>query len=369
MIVQDYLRNGGTLEDLAAQYAIKATRGKLHPNLVSLKYDQIHSPFAEPLVRECRGVVLDEADNWACVARGFDKFFNYGEGNASEIDWSTAQVQEKVDGSLCMLYFYDGEWRVATSGTPDASGSVSDGWDGTFAGLFWNTWEKQMCYDIEDMPWWASMYTWLFELTTPHNRIVVPHDYASLTLLAVRHSNGDYVVQEYRDIFESLFQCVRHFPLTSFEEIAASFATINPLQQEGYVVVDRAGKRVKVKHPQYVALHHLKDGASTKGFIEVIRRGEVPELLTAFPELQEEFERLQRAYDGICLDAGREYERLHTIPTQKEFALEAVKTPYPAVLFALRNGKVATVSEFFATCNIDHLMKLLPSVEAVEVAA
>ena len=33
-------------------------------------------------------------------------------------------MQEKLDGSLCVAYYYQGDWHVATTGTPDAGGPV-----------------------------------------------------------------------------------------------------------------------------------------------------------------------------------------------------------------------------------------------------
>src|SRR4051812_48509806 len=106
-LVQEALRSGAeTLATLEAKYAISAKRHGKYPQLVQLKYDQISSPFAEPLVRECRGIVLDEADGWRIVARPFDKFFNLGEQLAAEIDWASARPLEKLDGSLAIVYFY-----------------------------------------------------------------------------------------------------------------------------------------------------------------------------------------------------------------------------------------------------------------------
>ena len=63
MLTQDFLRSGGTLKDLEARFAIKANRSSVHPSLVLLKYNQIDSPMGERLVQECRGLILDEADN------------------------------------------------------------------------------------------------------------------------------------------------------------------------------------------------------------------------------------------------------------------------------------------------------------------
>src|SRR5262249_28873582 len=108
MLVQEFLRGGGTLQDLAARFAVKAVRSARNPDLVLLEYSQLDSPFAEPIVRECRGLILDEARDWAVVSRSFDKFFNHGEPLAASIDWATATVQEKLDGSLCVAYHHGG---------------------------------------------------------------------------------------------------------------------------------------------------------------------------------------------------------------------------------------------------------------------
>lgn len=124
LAVQHHLRSGGTIDDLLREHGIKSRRHSKHENLVLLKYNQVESDFRKPIVRECRGLVLDEADDWRVVCRAFDKFFNYGEPGAAEIDWGTARVQEKLDGSLTTLYSYAGRWHVATSGSPDAAGDV-----------------------------------------------------------------------------------------------------------------------------------------------------------------------------------------------------------------------------------------------------
>jgi hypothetical protein len=76
----------------------------------------------EPIVRESRGVILDEADDWRVVARAFDKFFNYGESGADEIDWGTARVQEKVDGC-----FRRGQSVCVWGGGVVTMGEIADG--------------------------------------------------------------------------------------------------------------------------------------------------------------------------------------------------------------------------------------------------
>ena len=140
--VQKFLRNGGTLLRLLETYAIKSVRSLSYPNLVLLKYNQVESPFKENIVQECRGLILDENNNWELISYGFRKFFNAGEHLAAPIDWESAVIQEKCDGSYVCLYYYKDEWHVQTSGTPDASGQVGDT-EFTFAELFWKVFKEK----------------------------------------------------------------------------------------------------------------------------------------------------------------------------------------------------------------------------------
>jgi hypothetical protein len=347
--IQKFLRAGGTLQQLEEKLVKHRRHGK-HSNLVLLKYG-IMTNFSDPLVQECRGLVLDEADDWKVVCHAFDKFFNHGEGHAAPIDWSSARVQEKLDGSLCTLYHYKGEWHVATTGTPDACGEVHDA-GGTFADYFWQTF-KEEGGETPD-PGVGEDYCFSFELMGPANRIVVVHDKPWMRLLAVRdRSTGEQFQPEYFSAAIGI-RPVRSFPLGSFEEIAASFETISPVSQEGYVVVDAKYNRVKVKHPGYVALHHAKDGMGPKAFAEIARSGEVPEVIAAFPEFGS---LLQEARDKYMMFVGSctaDYERLKGIEAQKDFALEALKTPYSACLFQMRKGK--DLREFARSVPIDTLM-------------
>lgn len=52
---------------------------------------------------ECRGLVLDERNNWSVVAMPYYRFFNHGERHADTLDWATARVMDKADGTLVIL--------------------------------------------------------------------------------------------------------------------------------------------------------------------------------------------------------------------------------------------------------------------------
>lgn len=354
--IQSYLRGGGTLDALKTDLGINAKRHEDWPNLVLLKYDQIASPMASPIVRECRGIILDEGKDWAVVARAFDKFFNHGEGHAAEIDWATARVQEKVDGSMVLLFKHEGVWNVATTGTPDASGDIN-GAGKTFASYFWETFGAQTDGTLP----FTDRYCFMFELTGPLNRIVVPHMKAHITLLGARDmETGEEVPpQAVAHLFHGI-PAVREFSLTALEDVIATFAQMSPLSQEGYVIVDAQFRRIKVKHPGYIALHHAKDGLGDKAFVEIARSGEVSEVETAFPEFRPMLEQARTRFEALVTEVEADYARHRDIPVQKDFALAVNGTRVPAALFAVRAGKVASIREFCARkMRIELLMQTL----------
>jgi hypothetical protein len=146
--------------------------------------------------------------------------------------------------------------------------------------------------------------------------------------------------------------------------VVATFDRLSPLAQEGYVIVDSAFRRIKVKHPGYVAIHHAKDGVSPRSLLEIVRRGEAPEFLAHFPEIADEANQIRTRFDALCAEVEADFARLKDLTTQKEFALAATKTKQSGALFALRAGKAASAREFLAGAHIDHVMRAVGLKEA-----
>lgn len=341
---QAFLRNKGTLEDLENFYAVKVKRHPTYTNLVHLAYDQIKAfetdAFDHEITRECRGMILDEKNDWAVVCRGFDKFFNEGEKYAAPVDYSTAEIQEKVDGSLMFMWFYDGQWHVSTTGTPDASGSVN-GENLTFCQLFWKTYSAYGKGYCRDMPKRTDV-TYLFELTSPYNRVVIPHTECSLTLIGAReHSGNELYPAAYKKLV-SWIPTAPRFDTKAFGE---------KLDKEGFVVCDHLFRRVKIKDPRYLEWHRAKDAASDKAFWEIVRKGENAEVLSYFPELQPQFDAVQKKFDLLKARITMDYLSAQHAETQKDFAFMVVDKPWSAALFAMRKGK--PLHEFLAEVTLD----------------
>ena len=366
LAILTYLRGGKTLPDLEAEYAITPRRHKTFANLVLLKYSQIASPMNERIVQECRGIILDEADSWKPVCVPYFKFFNYGEVNAATIDWAQARVYEKLDGSLMSLYWYGGDWQVASSGLPDASGPTGAGM--TFAELFWKTWNA-MGYALPLREKSRPEICYMFEMMTPLTRIVVPHTESTLVLHGVRELDGFTESAPEFHADRNGWRCVRTFPLNTLENVLASCAEIDPLACEGYVVCDAAYNRIKVKSPQYVALAHLKDSMSPRRMLEVIRSNESSEFLNYFPELRSLYDQVEARFLAAAKAIDAEYPPIQHIASQKDFAFEALKTACPAAMFAIRSGKFKNAKEFLASCTRQVIERLVSVEDLMPVVA
>lgn len=357
--IVEYIKQNG-LDALSENLGIKVKRHKDFNNLVLLKYDQLNSPNAHPVVVECRGIILDEANDWAVVSYPYNRFFNYGEGHAADIDWSSARVYEKLDGSLMTLYYYAGEWRVASSGRPDACGEVM-GTTTTFSELFWKVW-NQLDYQLPT----DTDCCYMFEMMTPHNRVVVRHPMSRIVL------HGGRCLSDFRELNPVVearrygWECVQIHQLQSWDDIMAAAKELDPMESEGYVVCDANYNRVKVKSPQYVAVAHMKDGFTTRRMLEIVRTNENSEFLSYYSEYESLYWKIKVKYEHLVGKIEGFYEAIKHVDDRKQFALSATTQKYSGTLFSLKFGKVNNVREFLADMNIRHLEQWM-GVKSVEL--
>lgn len=131
-----YIKEHG-LEAALAEFKLKS---RDYENKVLIKYDQIGSSMGIEEVQDCRGLIL-EKDTWKIMSLSFRKFFNAEEGHASKIDWNTARILEKCDGTMIQLHWdwLKEEWFAATTGTAEGEGEVNNKLGTTFNDLFWET--------------------------------------------------------------------------------------------------------------------------------------------------------------------------------------------------------------------------------------
>ena len=125
------------------------------------------------------------------------------------------------------------------------------------------------------------------------------------------------------------------------------------------MVVDRNFNRIKVKTPQYVALHRLRDGMGPKALVALAQANEGDEFLSYFPEYTAKYNEIKEKLDSLILASEIFYEHNENIKSQKEFALKVKDTPFGPACFALRAGKTSSMDEYYRTMKPDKLLKQL----------
>jgi len=343
-----------------APYHIKISRETAFGrNLAMFKYSQFDSDFMNPLVRECRGVILDE-DTLEPVSVPFFKFGNYGEPYCPEIDWTTARVGEKLDGSIIkFVKFRDGNLLVSTNGSIDAFKTNLQEQIGcpysTFGELVVAALEAEMSRAEaagDPLRWMADKlepgYTYMFELTSPYNKVIVPQFETRLNFLGCRN-NATMQETHFSDHpLAAVFNTPKTYPMQSLDDCIAAAKGLT-LDHEGYVVCDASFNRVKVKSPLYVSAHYMRsdDGSlSHRRAAELIKENQTDEFLTYFPEFTADFEKMRGALDAYAAKIDSAYAELSSmrLPTRKEQAMWIVSNAkdVSGCLFKMLDGKIAS---------------------------
>lgn len=273
-----------------------------------------------PETLACRGLILDQ---WGgVVARPFPKFFNYGTPQVGDLPFvDRFTVTEKIDGSLGILYYLDGEPRIATRGSFVSEQAIV----GT-----------QLLGDYEFEHSFAQ--TPLFEIVYPSNRIVVDYgERRELVLLAVIDN-----VTGRDSAMAWSGPTARVFDGYTIGELA-DLAEPN---REGFVVTYRSGLRVKVKFAEYVRLHRIVTGVNARSIWEAMRNGDdIDALLDGIPDEIHEWivdtrAALQEKYDEHKAAARKVFDARPVTAERKQLAaFFTASDANPAVLFRMLDGK------------------------------
>jgi len=344
--ILSFIKNNSNWEEILTKkpYSLNVSREN---GFMLLKYNQIESDPKNEIVKEARGIIFhEEAHAPVCVP--FFRFYNVQEDYADKIDWESAIIQEKIDGPILKVWSYNSEWYLSTNGTINAftcdlqskiASSVS-----TFGELFLKAVALESLEDFAEKYSLDKNYTYLFEIVSPYNRVVVPYSETQIFHIGTRNNvtlqeeNIDLGIQKPKTYnFSSLNDCI-------------NMAKELPFSEEGYVVVDKFWKRNKIKSPAYIAAHHLKNNGviSNYNIVELLMNGESVEFLAIYPEYKNDFDRVQEELNLLEMN-------LHAIDVcilskknlgRKEFAEVATKTKYPDFAFQLYDSKISTSKEY-----------------------
>lgn len=297
---------------------------------IMFKYNQLSSDFTIPLVREARGIIFRESD-WECICHAFNKFGNYGESYCPNIDWNTASVQEKCDGSLIKLW-HDNGWHISTNGTIDAfKAELNDAKYQNFGQLVMNAIHKVFLYDRNFFELLDPGCTYMFELVSPYNRVVIPYEETKLYFLGMRDmEDGKEWDPEDSDV-SYFFQLPKRYDMHSLEDIQ-KVANSLPWDEEGYVVCDANFNRVKIKSPQYVMAHYARNNGviNTERLVQIVLDGEQEEFLIYASDYADELHKVEKAMYEVgykAFDKLKELFNMHKFETRGAYASKVNECP------------------------------------------
>ncbi len=292
----------------------------------------------DDITMQCRGLVTDSQGN--IVARPFKKFFNYEEHKPEEIPNEYFDVYEKLDGSLGILFNYDGEWILATRGSFMSEQSVKG---------------RQLLekYDYNRL---HTDYTYLFEIIYPENRIVCVYDFEDLILLGIIHTESGNEVNIHNSNNEDIrlnnminnigFKVVTLYKTwgEGFDKLKQEISN----DKEGYVIRFKNGFRMKIKGDEYVRLHRILTNISNRDIWGYLKEGKpLDEILDKVPdefydwvrktkdELLTQYQTLESEYQWIF----KIINRAQGTEQRRIFAEYAKIYKHSGLLFNMLDGK------------------------------
>jgi len=285
----------------------------------------------DDITLNCRGLVLDLEGN--VIAKPFPKFFNYEEHKPEDIPNENFEVYEKVDGSLGIIFHYEGEWLIATRGSFASEQAIKG---------------KEMLDKLNKSSLIPG-YTYLAEIIYPENRIVVDYgDEEKLVVLgAYNNETGKEV--EVSEMVNEGWEVVMMYKTwgEDWETLKKEISKDN----EGYVIRFSSGMRMKIKGDEYVRLHRILTNFSSKDIWELLKNGEALEpFLERVPDEFDDWVKrtamnLRYSFHSIDERAGKYHDGFrygkfndrYPEPTKKEFAeyIKQFPTELAAVMFKM----------------------------------
>jgi hypothetical protein len=324
-----------------APYFVKA---KKHPELPlwKLKYDMFATNFADPIVRCCRGSVVEifpDGKHAKMAQAPYYKFvgkdYVVGEDDIQFPAWA----EDKSDGSLaiwCNMYAHGGLWTTSGAfglGEIPAESSFDTDVEPETKGL--TTFKDLIEYSLDKQgrEWISRVpcgWTLMFEILSPRNRIIVKNAETKLVLHGGRDYKGDeHHADEIAAMFDLPFETPEKWRVESWADVDKLLAEryTDGSKYEGLVICDDRWNRVKIKSDPYKALKYVKGeaGFSPKALFEVIKTGEIDDAIAAWPEITDRANEIVTAWtafiDKVRNQVAQADTTLKTVNNRKDFAM------------------------------------------------
>jgi len=285
--------------------------------------------FIDNKAWELRGITyIKDGEDWVCYPM-LTKFLNLNQGLTTQYnvvkDKEIASVEYKEDGSLILL-------MALPDGTVVPKTKMSFDNDQT---TMVNKWLVNNPKVVE-MVRKNTCLTYLFELVSPKNKIVLKYNKTELRLLQIRGS----ITGEYKD------HLLKEKALEMGVELAESFDyTLDELIElretlegvEGWIIKFSDGQFIKLKTLWYVEKHGIMDDLSKENrIIEMILNDTIDDVLGELENGSEEKNEIEEIMELVDVYYNHRVEKAYVLKelyltefkeSRKDFAIAHSKSP------------------------------------------
>lgn len=288
---------------------------------------------------QCRGLILDDSDT--IVARSFDKFFNYEEVIESDqipLNDEYVYFQEKMDGSLGILFHYADSWHLATKGSFE-SDQAKEGF--------------RILTEKYDLAKFHKNVTYICEIIYPDNRIVVDYGEDRIVFLSASMNGRELSWNTAKAMFYSSGILEEDIVETSIETISHSifkaYKARNDKGKEGFVLrFHPSNYRMKIKFADYVRLHRVLTNFSNISIWECLRAND--DLSAYLSDVPDEFDTWVRSWstylklqfkehEAIAMSWLAQIDNIESRKDQASWIFANVPKLYQGIVFAMLDSK------------------------------
>ncbi len=343
MKIDDYLDIEQLVSHIENELVDSRHHDTLPLNILTYSRNAVYDDKWDDVTCKCRGLIV--TDDGVIIARPFEKFFNidtsYREETwLSNLPKEQPQVQEKLDGSLGILYTYEGVSAIASKGSFHSDHAK------------WATkWYQEHCKEAQ----WPEGYTPIFEMICQEvqTHVVRYSTEDQLVLLAlINNETGEEASYENLHYWGTLNEIN---VVDVYDKSVGTVLNEDRPNAEGYVLSwPRPGQtplKIKIKHETFLTLQKIVHNATPKSMLKLLIDGKEAEIAAWMETPSKEvndfvqgwFSRFTAAYAqtvqcarDICITAKMRFDNRKDVA---EFFHKEENKLFSAVCFAMLDGK------------------------------
>jgi hypothetical protein len=360
--------NTTTLDDIMSTMKKLQVGVKKKGNTYLFNYED-EAPRGHPIVDGCRGTIWQHSNlsgppTWTCIRSAMDRFFNVLEvvdGIDTSVQPNTPfVVQEKLDGTLALLYWNESEntWSVGTRNSFDCTEIKLRG-NVNMRQVFDMALGEHNLLEFNKVLNKLKNYSFLFELCSAFNQVVVYHLKPSVTLLSVRSN-----IYPYPELDPKLFQAYfpnaklpQTFEFNNLDDCRTYVDNCDGASFEGMVLVQgsiEVPRRLKLKSKTFVTLAHtgnIKALPEEQILVSLLKgSNELAELLAYYPiwtDKANKITSLLQSFREKMAESQKDIDSLQLLNANRaQIANVAKTTVCPQYFFAVLSKKTDNLNDY-----------------------